>query len=173
MVERSVDSDDDDVEVEDAEVYEGPHGVRKLMSSRDNSEIDIADEEETNQPLVRRRRSMRAYRTTGEMTPMSVAFAANYDPIKHKGLVKPRYSTVVYRLSVSCHSFNYQFIFIFLINLVLFFEFFQDIQKTFFLLFLLVIVGEFFAAPAITLADSAVITLLGEDADRSVNVFFK
>jgi hypothetical protein len=43
---------------------------------------------------------------------------------------------------------------------------FQDIQKTFFLLLLLVIVGEFFSAPAITLADSAVITLLGEDADR-------
>lgn len=30
---------------------------------------------------------------------------------------------------------------------------------------LLVIIGEFFAAPAITLADSAVLTLLGEDAD--------
>lgn len=28
------------------------------------------------------------------------------------------------------------------------------------------IIGEFFSAPAITLADSAVITLLGEDADR-------
>lgn len=41
-----------------------------------------------------------------------------------------------------------------------------DIQKTFFLLLLLVVIGEFFSAPAITLADSAVITLLGEDADR-------
>ncbi|CAG2064010.1 unnamed protein product, partial [Timema podura] len=41
-----------------------------------------------------------------------------------------------------------------------------DIQKAFFLLLLLVIIGEFFSAPAITLADSAVITLLGEDADR-------
>lgn len=43
---------------------------------------------------------------------------------------------------------------------------FQDIQKAFFLLLLLVVIGEFFSAPAITLADSAVITLLGEDADR-------
>ena len=42
----------------------------------------------------------------------------------------------------------------------------QDIEKAFFLLLLLVIIGEFFSAPAITLADSAVITLLGEDADR-------
>lgn len=42
----------------------------------------------------------------------------------------------------------------------------QDIQKAFLLLLLLVVIGEFFSAPAITLADSAVITLLGEDADR-------
>lgn len=42
----------------------------------------------------------------------------------------------------------------------------QDIEKAFFLLLLLVIIGEFFSAPAITLADSAVITLLGEDSDR-------
>lgn len=34
------------------------------------------------------------------------------------------------------------------------------------MLLLLVIIGEFFSAPAITLADSAVITILGEDADR-------
>ena len=40
----------------------------------------------------------------------------------------------------------------------------EDIQKAFFLIILLVIIGEFFSAPAITLADSAVITLLGEDA---------
>lgn len=31
---------------------------------------------------------------------------------------------------------------------------------------LLIIIGEFFSAPAITLVDSAVITLLGDDADR-------
>lgn len=36
----------------------------------------------------------------------------------------------------------------------------------FFLLLLLVMIGEFFSAPAITLADSAVITLLGTDADK-------
>jgi MFS_1 like family len=43
---------------------------------------------------------------------------------------------------------------------------FQDIQKAFFLLLLLVVIGEFFSAPAITLADSAVITILGEDSDK-------
>ncbi|KAF7997037.1 hypothetical protein HCN44_005314 [Aphidius gifuensis] len=145
MVERSI----DEFEIEETEVYEGKKGTRKLMflSSKENNELqeimENINEEEANVPLVRQRRSMRAYRTSGGMSPMSVSFAANYDPVKHSGLVKPRYSTVVYRLS--------------------------DIQKTFFLLFLLVIVGEFFAAPAITLADSAVITLLGEDADRYGN----
>lgn len=42
----------------------------------------------------------------------------------------------------------------------------DDIHKAFFLLMLLVIIGEFFSAPAITLADSAVITLLGDNADQ-------
>lgn len=49
-----------------------------------------------------------------------------------------------------------------MINLILL----QDIQKAFFLLLLVILIGEFFSAPAITLADSAVITLLGEDADK-------
>ncbi|XP_031777363.1 major facilitator superfamily domain-containing protein 6 isoform X2 [Nasonia vitripennis] len=73
-------------------------------------------------------------------SPVSVSYAINYKEKEHKGWVKPVFSSIVYRL--------------------------PDIQKTFFLLLLLVIVGEFFSAPAITLADSAVITLLGEDADR-------
>lgn len=67
-------------------------------------------------------------------------YAANYKPQDHDSWVQPIISSIVYRT--------------------------QDIQKAFFLLILLVIIGEFFSAPAITLADSAVITLLGEDADR-------
>ncbi|KOC63661.1 Major facilitator superfamily domain-containing protein 6 [Habropoda laboriosa] len=73
-------------------------------------------------------------------SPHSVSYAANYNEKENRGWVKPLFSSIVYRQT--------------------------DIQKTFFLLLLLVIVGEFFSAPAITLADSAVITLLGEDADR-------
>lgn len=42
----------------------------------------------------------------------------------------------------------------------------QDVDKSFFLMLLLIIIGEFFSAPAITLVDSAVIALLGDDADR-------
>lgn len=70
---------------------------------------------------------------------MEVTYASNYKQKEHEGWVQPIISSIVYRT--------------------------QDIQKAFFLLLLLVIIGEFFSAPAITLADSAVITLLGDDAD--------
>ncbi|CAH0720301.1 unnamed protein product, partial [Brenthis ino] len=75
-----------------------------------------------------------------EGSPLSVSDAINYDPEANANWVTPLHSYIVYST--------------------------PDIQKTFFLLLLLVVIGEFFSAPAITLADSAVITLLGEDADR-------
>ncbi|XP_022903797.1 major facilitator superfamily domain-containing protein 6 isoform X2 [Onthophagus taurus] len=73
-------------------------------------------------------------------SPINVDYASNYKPKDHHSWVQPIISSIVYRT--------------------------QDIEKAFFLLLLLVIIGEFFSAPAITLADSAVITILGEDADR-------
>lgn len=73
-------------------------------------------------------------------SPLPVSDALNYDERSNADWVTPLHSFIVYRT--------------------------PDIQKTFFLLLLLVVIGEFFSAPAITLADSAVITLLGEDADR-------
>ncbi|XP_046998233.1 major facilitator superfamily domain-containing protein 6 [Schistocerca americana] len=73
-------------------------------------------------------------------SPLEVKYANNYDEAHHSSWVSPLFSSIVYRT--------------------------QDIEKAFFLLLLLVLIGEFFSAPAITLADSAVITLLGEDADR-------
>ncbi|KAG0711974.1 Major facilitator superfamily domain-containing protein 6 [Chionoecetes opilio] len=42
----------------------------------------------------------------------------------------------------------------------------SDVQKVFFLLLLVVVIGEFFSSPAITLADSAVLTYLGDEADH-------
>lgn len=42
----------------------------------------------------------------------------------------------------------------------------SGVEKVFFLLLLLVIIGEFFASPAIALADSAVITSLGDQQDK-------
>ncbi|XP_031825774.1 major facilitator superfamily domain-containing protein 6 jef isoform X2 [Nomia melanderi] len=117
---------------------------RKLTLMEDEEEDEVndddieEDEEDVEMPLVRTRRYIRIPHSG--QSPHNVGYAANYDANENKGWVKPLFSSIVYRL--------------------------PDIQKTFFLLLLLVIVGEFFAAPAITLADSAVITLLGEDADR-------
>ncbi|XP_071866391.1 major facilitator superfamily domain-containing protein 6 jef isoform X2 [Bombus fervidus] len=102
------------------------------------NENDENDDEGVHMPLVRTKRYVNVPHSG--KSPHSVSNAANYNEEENKGWVKPLYSSIVYRL--------------------------PDIQKTFFLLLLLVIVGEFFSAPAITLADSAVITLLGEDADK-------
>lgn len=68
------------------------------------------------------------------------------------------YSIIVYSI-INITTYNIDIIVCFRVLL-------QDIEKVFFLLLLLVMIGEFFSAPAITLADSAVITLLGTDADK-------
>ncbi|XP_066598677.1 major facilitator superfamily domain-containing protein 6 isoform X2 [Prorops nasuta] len=119
-------------------------GVEDAEDDEDDGVNDVNEPFERNRrsetSLSRRRRSLRIPLASAGQSPLSVSYAANYNEKENKGWVKPLFSSIVYRL--------------------------PDIQKTFFLLLLLVIVGEFFAAPAITLADSAVITLLGEDADR-------
>lgn len=89
--------------------------------------------------LSRSARSVRPKAEAGQ-SPLTVQYAKNYDEKKHRSWVSPLFSSIVYRT--------------------------EDIQKAFFLLLLLVVIGEFFSAPAITLADSAVITILGEDADK-------
>ncbi|XP_045468659.1 major facilitator superfamily domain-containing protein 6-A [Harmonia axyridis] len=91
------------------------------------------------EPLRRVIRSTMPILSAGQ-SPIGVEYAQNYEPKEHQTWVQPIISSIVYRM--------------------------QDIQKTFFLLLLLVAIGEFFSAPAITLADSAVLTILGEDADR-------
>ncbi|XP_033218871.1 major facilitator superfamily domain-containing protein 6-A isoform X3 [Belonocnema kinseyi] len=110
-------------------------------SGENDEDLTEEEDEESSQQFVRHRRSVNKYpRASAGQSPLSVDYATNYNGDKDRSLVKPLFSSIVYSL--------------------------PDIQKTFFLLLLLVVVGEFFAAPAITLADSAVITLLGEDADR-------
>ncbi|XP_076632024.1 major facilitator superfamily domain-containing protein 6 jef isoform X2 [Colletes latitarsis] len=109
---------------------------RQRESKKDETEAE--EEENIEVPLLRTRRYVRVPHSG--QSPHTVSYAANYNERENKEWVKPLFSSIVYRL--------------------------PDIQKTFFLLLLLVVVGEFFSAPAITLADSAVITLLGEDADR-------
>lgn len=73
------------------------------------------------------------------MSPITVEYAINYNKEKHKQFVTPMFSTVVYKL--------------------------DDIKEVFFLLLLLISLGEFFSAPALTLADSATLGYLGDNTD--------
>lgn len=73
-------------------------------------------------------------------SPLTVEYTLNYNQDKHSTYVSPPFSTIVYKL--------------------------DDVKEVFFLLFLLVVLGEFFSAPAITLADSATLSYLGEDTDK-------
>ncbi|KAJ8683655.1 hypothetical protein QAD02_019447 [Eretmocerus hayati] len=138
---RLVESDDGYLEnVLDQKLFEDQINVDENEYKEFETSKDF-DMEDVNRPYKRIRRAIRRLPPgPGEKSPVSVAYAENYNPVENRNWVKPKFSSIVYRL--------------------------PDIQKAFFLQLLLVIVGEFFAAPAITLADSAVITLLGEDADR-------
>lgn len=93
---------------------------------------------ENGNELNRERRSAPKIFDAG-ISPIDVSYASNFLP-NMKNYVSPLFSSIVYNT--------------------------DDIQKAFFLLLLLIIIGEFFSAPAITLADSAVITMLGDNADN-------
>ncbi|KAL7736474.1 hypothetical protein ACLKA6_019675 [Drosophila palustris] len=98
------------------------------------------EESQSDGEHIRRKRSLRLPRIDAGISPVHINFVSNYDEKHNKDYVTPIFSSMVYRT--------------------------PDIQKAFFLLLLVILIGEFFSAPAITLADSAVITLLGEDADK-------
>ena len=70
------------------------------------------------------------------MSPQAIDFTYNYDKNKHKDWVSPEHSNEVFEK--------------------------DGVHKVFFLICLLVVIGEFFSSPAVALADSAVITMLGE-----------
>lgn len=72
-------------------------------------------------------------------SPNSLEYTLNYDKEHHTSYISPPFSSIVYR--------------------------WEDIQEVFFLLLLLVILGEFFSAPSITLADSATLSYLGDNTD--------
>jgi len=73
------------------------------------------------------------------ISPITVQYAVNYNKEKHGQFVTPMFSTIVYKL--------------------------EDIKNVFFLLLLLISLGEFFSAPAITIADSITLCYLGENTD--------
>ncbi|ALC41797.1 CG12858 [Drosophila busckii] len=98
------------------------------------------EESEFESEHSRHKRSLLLPRIDAGISPVHINFVSNYDDKHHRDYVTPIFSSMVYRT--------------------------PDIQKAFFLLLLVILIGEFFSAPAITLADSAVITLLGDDADK-------
>ncbi len=69
-------------------------------------------------------------------SPQSIRFVTGYDASTHTDWVSPTFSNEVFERA--------------------------QVQKVFFLILLLVVIGEFVSSPAVALADSAVITLLGE-----------
>ncbi|CAG0885388.1 unnamed protein product [Darwinula stevensoni] len=74
------------------------------------------------------------------VSPHEVLYASNFDREAHSGYIRPANSNMVFTG--------------------------DDVRKVFFLLLLLVVIGECLSSPAITLADSAVLTSLGEDQDH-------
>jgi hypothetical protein len=75
------------------------------------------------------------------ISPYSVDFAKNYDESSNNQWVSPTFSYTIFHRN--------------------------DIRKVFFLFLLLIVIGEFFCCPSMTLADSAVLNLLGkENADQ-------
>ncbi|GIY39928.1 major facilitator superfamily domain-containing protein 6 [Caerostris darwini] len=73
-------------------------------------------------------------------SPNTVEYTLNYNQEQHISYVSPRFSHVVYKE--------------------------EDVREVFYLLAMLIVLGEFFSAPAITLADSATISYLAENADN-------
>ncbi|KAI1304643.1 Major facilitator superfamily domain-containing protein 6 [Halotydeus destructor] len=69
-------------------------------------------------------------------SPTSIEYTINYNKDRHAEYVSPAFCSVVYK--------------------------WEDVKEVFFLLLLLVLLGEFFSAPAITLADQATLSYLGE-----------
>ncbi|XP_035205801.1 major facilitator superfamily domain-containing protein 6-like [Stegodyphus dumicola] len=80
-----------------------------------------------------------SYQVVGK-SPNSVEYTLNYNQDQHTSYVSPRFSSIVYK--------------------------WEDVQEVFFLLVLLIVLGEFFSAPAITLADSATLSYLADNADN-------
>jgi hypothetical protein len=75
------------------------------------------------------------------ISPYPVDFAENYKESEHSQWVSPTFSYTIFNRN--------------------------DIRKVFFLFLLLIVIGEFFCCPSMTLADSAVLNLLGkENADQ-------
>lgn len=92
-MEKIEDEEENDVDTDEIEALDDD-------SEEDDVEMEDEEEEE-NKRFVRKRRSVNIYpRASAGQSPLSVDYASNYDPIKHRNLVKPFFSSIVYNLSV-------------------------------------------------------------------------
>ena len=73
-------------------------------------------------------------------SPITIEYTLNYNKDIHSSYVSPPFSTVVYK--------------------------WNDVESVFFLLLLLIILGEFFSAPALTLADSVTLGYFGDNINN-------
>lgn len=95
-----------------------------------------SDEDYDDTPHVRSKRYIP--RPKPGISPLKVTYAINYDKKENKNWVSPSYSSQVFKK--------------------------DDVSKVFFLLLLLVIIGEAISSPSIVLADTAVLSFLGDQA---------
>ncbi|EFX62423.1 hypothetical protein DAPPUDRAFT_120249 [Daphnia pulex] len=107
--------------------------------------VDYDDGQVVDERMMRVRRHIDVpMKPTHEVgiSPYTVDFAKNYEALGgNSQLVSPTFSFTIFNRN--------------------------DIRKVFFLFLLLIIIGEFFCCPSMTLADSAVLNLLGkENADQ-------
>lgn len=117
---------------------------RKEEAEKEQERQRLQQEQEQQQSTNRTKKVYRQRHKTPPthivgMSPITVQYAVNYNKEKHSQFVTPMFSTIVYKL--------------------------DDIKEVFFLLLLLISLGEFFSAPAITIADSITLQYLGENTD--------
>lgn len=118
------------------------------MSETQKRSVDTYNNVTYNKPvnlLIRYKRMVRESndelpaRFVAGKSPQTVDYASNSND-KDNSYVSPPFSSMVYKR--------------------------EDVQEVFFLLLLLIVLGEFFSAPAITLADSATLCFLGDNIDN-------
>ena len=120
-----------------------PWNQLMAMEEEETVDIPLADYDDDARVVRVRRHTPSPMKPTHEvgMSPYTLEFAVNYKESANNQWVSPTFSyTVLNR---------------------------NDIRKVFFLFLLLIIIGEFFCCPSMTLADTAVLNLLGkENADQ-------
>lgn len=148
---RDGDEAEEESEEESQEKKESKHDQRQQQWSTGNGSSGKPDEHQNMEGLTSNNqganKTKRIYKQRHKtppthivgMSPITVEYAVNYNKEKHGQFVTPMFSTIVYKL--------------------------DDIKEVFFLLLLLISLGEFFSAPAITIADSTTLSCLGVNTD--------